>query len=70
MPSTKSWRHGAFCVLLAFAATGADGTFEVAGLPLGSYFPALKDCLLVAVTEIRTKSEIDRFAACLKKALA
>lgn len=42
----------------------------LAGLPLGDYFPALKDCLLVAVTEVRTKAEIDRFAGCLKQAIA
>lgn len=38
----------------------------LAGLPLGSYYPGLDNCLLVAVTEIRTKAEIDRFAEELK----
>jgi glycine dehydrogenase subunit 1 len=33
-----------------------------AGLPLGRWYPELADCLLVAVTEKRTKSEIDRLA--------
>lgn len=42
----------------------------LAGLPLGPYYSSLKDCLLVAVTEIRTKAQIDRFAECLKRALA
>ena len=42
----------------------------LAGLPLGFYYPALKDCLLVAVTEIRTKDQIDKYAASLKKALS
>lgn len=42
----------------------------LAGLPLGSYYPSLKNHLLIAVTEIRTKAEIDRFAAELKAALA
>jgi len=37
----------------------------LAGLPLGGHNPELKDCLLVAVTEKRTKEEIDRFAAAL-----
>jgi len=37
----------------------------LAGLPLGAYNPDLKDCLLIAVTEKRTKDEIDRFAAAL-----
>jgi glycine dehydrogenase subunit 1 len=30
------------------------------GLPLGRWYPQLADCLLVAVTEKRTKEEIDR----------
>ena len=33
-----------------------------AGVPLGPWYPQLDDCLLVAVTEKRTKSEIDRLA--------
>lgn len=39
------------------------------GLPLGSYYPELDNCLLVAVTETRTKAQIDDFAAKLKEAL-
>ncbi len=39
------------------------------GLPLGDYYSELKSCLLVAVTEIRTKDQIDRFAAELKAVL-
>ncbi len=39
------------------------------GLPLGFYYPELGNCLLVAVTEIRTKAQIDNFAAKLKAAL-
>lgn len=35
-----------------------------AGVPLGQWYPHLADCLLVAVTEKRTKDEIDRLAAC------
>jgi len=34
-----------------------------AGVPLGRWYPQLSDCLLVAVTEKRTKGEIDRLAA-------
>ena len=34
-----------------------------AGVPLGRWYPELADCLLVAVTEKRTKDEIDRLAA-------
>ena len=36
-----------------------------AGVPLGHWYPELSDCLLVAVTEKRTKAEIDRLAAAL-----
>jgi glycine dehydrogenase subunit 1 len=34
-----------------------------AGVPLKRWYPDLSDCLLVAVTERRTKAEIDRLAA-------
>jgi glycine dehydrogenase subunit 1 len=37
----------------------------LAGVPLGRWYPHLEDCLLVAVTEKRTKAEIDRLAAIL-----
>jgi glycine dehydrogenase subunit 1 len=36
-----------------------------AGLPLGRWYPDLSDCLLVAVTEKRTKGEIDRLVEIL-----
>lgn len=42
----------------------------LAGLPLGAYYPDLADCLLVAVTEVRTREEIDTFAARLQEAMA
>ncbi|HVT14057.1 MAG TPA: aminomethyl-transferring glycine dehydrogenase subunit GcvPA [Fimbriimonadaceae bacterium] len=42
----------------------------LAGLPLGFYYPSLKNCLLVAVTETRTKDQIDDFAAKLKAVLS
>jgi glycine dehydrogenase subunit 1 len=42
----------------------------LAGLPLGPYDPTLENCLLVAVTEIRTKTQIDDFATKLAKELA
>jgi len=38
-----------------------EGIF--AGVPLGRWYPELSDCLLVAVTEKRTKAEIDRLVA-------
>jgi glycine dehydrogenase subunit 1 len=41
-----------------------DGIFG--GIPLGRWYPELNDCLLVAVTEKRTKAEIDRLAAVWK----
>jgi glycine dehydrogenase subunit 1 len=40
----------------------------LAGLPLGQYFPELKDHLLVCVTEIKTKQDIDRYADMLENA--
>lgn len=35
------------------------------GVPLGRWYPELADCLLVAVTEKRTRGEIDRWVECL-----
>jgi glycine dehydrogenase subunit 1 len=34
-------------------------TGYLAGLPLGRWYPDLNDCMLIAVTEKRTKREID-----------
>src|SRR5499427_3799953 len=42
----------------------------LAGVPLKTFDRALSDCLLVAVTEKRTKAEIDAFATALEKAVA
>jgi glycine dehydrogenase subunit 1 len=36
-----------------------------AGMPLECWYPQLKDCILVAVTEKRTRAEIDRLATVL-----
>jgi glycine dehydrogenase subunit 1 len=55
------------------AAEVRDALLKVgilAGLPLGAYYPELANCLLVAVTEVRTKAQIDKFAAKLKEVLA
>lgn len=41
----------------------------LAGLPLGRYAKGMDNCLLVAVTEVRTKEQIDDFASKLKAAL-
>ena len=40
-----------------------------AGLPLGRWYPQLADCMTVAVTEKRTKAEIDGLVAALAAAL-
>jgi len=37
----------------------------LAGVPLGRWYPELADCLLVSVTERRTRAQIDALAACL-----
>lgn len=50
--------------LLASAEQG--GFF--AGVPLGRWYPELADCFLVAVTEKRSRDEIDRLADCLAHA--
>jgi len=42
----------------------------LAGLPLGPYYKGMENCLLVAVTELRTKAQIDRFGDALQAALA
>ena len=38
----------------------------LAGVPLGKWYPQLNDCFMVAVTEKRTKSEIERLVEVLK----
>ena len=47
-------------------ADAADEGF-FAGVPLGSWYPDLQDCLLVAVTEKRTKREIDDLVSLLSR---
>jgi glycine dehydrogenase subunit 1 len=42
----------------------------LAGIPLKPYDRSLKDCLLVAVTEKRTREEIDAYAGALARAVA
>ena len=39
-----------------------------AGVALGRWYPELADCILVAVTEKRTRDEIDRLASCVAAA--
>lgn len=38
----------------------------LAGVPLGSFYPELGDCFLVAVTEQRTRADLDHFVSCLE----
>ncbi|MFK7735337.1 MAG: aminomethyl-transferring glycine dehydrogenase subunit GcvPA [Pirellulaceae bacterium] len=45
------------------AAASAQGI--LAGLPLGTWYPELDDCLLIAVTEKRTREELDQFVRLL-----
>jgi glycine dehydrogenase subunit 1 len=40
----------------------------IAGVPLARWYPELDDCFLVAVTEKRTKEEMDRLASTLIRA--
>ena len=42
----------------------------LAGLPLGGYYSGMENSLLVAVTEMRTKGDIDRYAESLREVLA
>jgi len=47
----------------------AEQSGILAGVPLGRWYPEFEDCFLVAVTEKRTRSEIERLADCLAGAL-
>ena len=40
----------------------------LAGLPLGPYYPALKNSLLLCVTEIKTRGDMDAFIGMLENA--
>jgi glycine dehydrogenase subunit 1 len=54
-------RAGQVSALLAEAVAAG----YLAGVPLGQWYPELEDCFLVAVTEQRTRQQIDGWAACL-----
>ncbi len=54
-------KQGRVAELLAQAC---DAGF-LAGVPLASWYPELDDCFLVAVTEQRTRQQIDALAECL-----
>ncbi|MCB1691213.1 MAG: aminomethyl-transferring glycine dehydrogenase subunit GcvPA [Pseudomonadales bacterium] len=51
-------------VLQHMAADGVLGGYD-----LGEVDPALADCMLTNVTEVRTEADLDRFAACLQSAV-
>lgn len=62
-----------FAVCLPFDAAGViekmiDHGFA-AGFPLGRYYPEMKNYMIVAVTEKRTREEIDRYVECLKEVI-
>ncbi len=48
----------------------ALGQGFLAGVPLGTWYPELHDCFLVAVTEKRTRGEIDQLVQVLTSAFA
>jgi glycine dehydrogenase subunit 1 len=50
---------------LAALLADASARGWLAGIPLGRWYPELDDCFLVAVTEKRTKAEIDGWVQCL-----
>ncbi len=53
--------HGCVRELLAEARSAE----LLAGVPLGDWYPDMEDCFLIAVTEKRTRAEIDRLASSL-----
>lgn len=65
---------GEFVIELPQSASAVrDALLEkgiLAGLPLGPYYNGHENSLLVAVTEVRTRSEIDEYALALKEVLA
>jgi glycine dehydrogenase subunit 1 len=48
--------------------TAAEQEGFFAGVPLRRWYPELDDCFLIAVTERRTRAEIDALVACLERA--
>ncbi len=66
----KRWYFNEFVLNLPMAADKViRGLFQrgiSAGFPLGRYWPEMSNCLLVAVTEKRTKEDIDYLAHALE----
>jgi len=52
-------------VAAALAAACNEGV--LAGVPLGRWYPDMQDCFLVAVTEKRSRAQIDAWARCLSQ---
>ncbi len=48
----------------------ARGRGILAGVPLAEFYPEMSDCFLVAVTEKRTREEIDQLIECLSQSAA
>jgi len=65
---------GEFVLALPKSARGVQerllGEKILAGLPLDEFWPEMGNDLLVAVTELRTRAEIDAYAAALRSVLA
>ena len=53
---------------VASAIQAAADDDILAGIPLGGWYPEMADCFLVAVTEQRTREQIDRLAGALSGA--
>jgi glycine dehydrogenase subunit 1 len=67
----SSWRE----IVLRDKANDVAATIEharghgvLAGLPLGTWYPDKSDCLMIAVTEKRTRAEIDQLIDVLNHA--
>ncbi len=69
----KSIFFNEFCITLPCDARDVIGDLIdrgfAAGFPVGHYYPEMKNVMLVAVTEMRTKEEIDKLAATLESVL-
>ena len=70
----RVWNEGkTFCEFVLELPKDAEGVRDamlersvLAGLPLGPYYPGMENRLLVAVTEIRTKAQIDAYVKALQ----
>jgi glycine dehydrogenase subunit 1 len=67
-PFTKEFTLRVNANVPALLAKLRDAGYH-AGLPLGRWYPHLADCITVAVTEKRTKAEIDGLVAAIRAAI-